>query len=191
MPLPNSNGKRDRDPDIARAIGENPTLAANFKYPHRRVEPVEALDALATCDGNIVEASRRLEASPQSILAAITGDEDGYNLQSRYLRAFTMTKTFELVARLNSAVLEAIDEGDLKPQDAARTLVGLVQSMASLTDAGQSANNVDPYAALMRILPAEEREALKALVPAANAFSRAPAATQPAALPPAPEADVA
>lgn len=180
MALPNTNGKRDGDPDIARAITENPTLAANFKYPHRRVEPAEALDALATSDGNIIEASRRLQASPQSILAAVTSDEDGYNLQSRYLRAFTMTKTFELVARLNKAVIDAIDSEDLKPQDAARTLVGLVQSMANLTDAGQSAGNLDPYAALMRLLPPEDREALKALVPTANMPSRAPIATAPA-----------
>jgi hypothetical protein len=161
--------------NIAQAAQANPRLTASLAYPHRRVDAVEALDVLVGCDGNLTMAAMRLKASPQSILASVVGDENGHALLSRYLRAFTMLSTFELVAALNTAVVNALSADEIAPKEAAKTLVQLVQGMASLTDTGK-ATDIDPFTALMKVLPAEEREALRALVPSAI---KGAAATQP------------
>lgn len=153
--------------NIASAIRENPHLAASLAYPHRKVDAVEALDALVATDGNLVMTSQRLKASPQSILAAVVQDDNGHALLSRYLRAFTMTKTFELVAALHGKVISHLNEDELAPRDVAKLMLGLVQGMSSLTES-PSSGSIDPFAALMKVLPAEEREALKVLVDRTN-----------------------
>lgn len=153
--------------NIAQAARANPHLAASLAYPHRKVDAVEALDALVATDGNLVMTSQRLKASPQSILAAVVQDDNGHALLSRYLRAFTMTKTFELVATLHGNLMTAINEDELEPKDVAKLMLGLVQSMSSLTES-PAAGNMDPFTALMKVLPAEEREALKVLVDRTN-----------------------
>lgn len=133
-------------------------------YPHKHLDAVAALDALVAADGNLVLASHELKASPQSILASVVGDANGHDLLARYLRAYTMSKTFGLVAVLNDELHAAILEGELPAKELAKTLVSLVQGMANLTDTA-APPNIDPFTALMKVLPAEEREALKALVP--------------------------
>lgn len=168
--------------NIQEAIRANPKAAASVAFPHRKVDAVEALDVLVSCDGSLTSAAIRLRASPQSILASVVGDENGHALLSRYLRAFTMLNTFELVGALNTAVVQALQDDEIPPKDAAKTLVSLVQGMASLTDTGKP-TDIDPFTALMKVLPAEEREALKVLAQKVDAGSAAAtAATESEAL---------
>lgn len=134
--------------------------------PKRPVDTIAALESVAACDGDLLMAAADLDTSPQMILAAIVGNNSGQSLLAAYLRAYAMLKTFGVLNLLQEHV--ATNLGALAPKDAARTLVGIIQGMASLTDTG-AAPPMNPYDALMKILPAEDREALRMLVPDARA----------------------
>lgn len=180
-----TNGTHADDPTLQQVLANtagSPAVAvpavqtaiANRLYPHKHLDAVAALDALVAADGDLVHASHALKASPQSILASVVGDANGHDLLARYLRAYTMSKTFGLVSVLNDSLRDAINEGELAPREVAKTLVSLVQGMASLTDTAAPAN-IDPFTALMKVLPQAEREALRALVPGAMGNATPPA----------------
>lgn len=129
--------------------------------PHNKVEAVDALEALVKWDGDVTLAAADLATSPNMVMAAIVGNETSHDLMAKYLRAYTMAKTFGLINDLTEAVSEAIEE--MPAKDAAKTLTSLIDGMARLTDRAQTAAP-DPFAAVMRSLPPKVREAMAVIV---------------------------
>jgi hypothetical protein len=167
-------------PPAQPAVFNDNTLAkihAVKRAPHKPVDTITALETVAMFDGDLVMAAADLDTSPQMILAAIVGNESGQSLLASYLRAYAMLKTFGVLNVLQEHVVDNLDQLPIK--DAARTLTGIIQGMSSLTESSQ-APAMNPYDALMKLLPPEERDALRTLVPIQGGKAAATQVNEPA-----------
>lgn len=135
-------------------------LAMLQAMPHNPVNAIDALEALVKYDGDVILAASDLDTSPNMVMAALVGNDQSHDLLARYLRAYTMAKTFGIINQLVEVVSESMS--DMSPKDAAATLTKLIEGMAKLTQVAPAPPS-DPYALLMRLLPAPQREAMQAL----------------------------
>lgn len=129
------------------------------------VRAMRALELLIAAEGNLKLAAELggCKDHPELIINAIVHDENNHDMLSRYVRAFTIMKTFSLMTELQDHVLNAVAEEKVKPHDLIKLFGDSIELLSRLTDSKTSTQNINVFETINKTLPPDVREALTLL----------------------------
>jgi hypothetical protein len=126
---------------------------------------MRAIELLIAAEGNLKLAAELggCPSHPELIINAIVHDENNHDMLARYVRAFTIMKTFSMMTELQEHVLNAVSEERVKPSDLVKLYGNAIDMLATLTDSKTSTQNVNVFEQISKTLPPDVRQALSVI----------------------------
>src|SRR5262245_16135048 len=112
-----------------------------------------ALQAIVAAQGNIEVAAEILHTSPSALIAAIVVDENNYDTLQKYLRTFSLIRSFTLLDSLHTALTSELAEGSLRGREIAKAYTDTAALVDRLTDNHTTTTNVNVFETVMKTLP--------------------------------------
>lgn len=122
-----------------------------------------ALQAIVAAQGDLNVAAELLHTSPHALVAALVLDENNYDQLTKYLRMFSLIKTFTLLDSLQTSVTEELTQGNLRGKDVTKAFTDTVLIVERLTNDHTTTSNINVFETAMKSLPPHVQTALQVL----------------------------